>query len=282
MKKVIINADDFGLSSGINKAIILAHKEGILTSTTLMANMPGFDEAVELAKKNQNLGVGVHLNIIRGKPLCSPRKVESLLNNNYNFLTVPQFFKKIMLKKIKPLEIEREFRAQIEKVLKNEIKITHFDSEKHIHSFPYIMQIVIKLAIEYKIPRIRFINEFCFSKNISQSFKSMFLYSLHFKNKKNLINSGILIPDKFYGICKSGYMNKETLFKIFSSLENGVTEIMTHPGIPDKELDEIEQKYGPFYLKEKRKKELQALLDKELKEFIKKENIRLIHFGHLS
>jgi len=281
MKSVIINADDFGLTSGINRGIILAHKEGILTSATLMANMPGFNQALRLAKENKSLGVGIHLNIIRGEPVNSPQKVPSLLNNHDYFLTPYQFFKKMMLKKIKLMEIEHEFRAQIEKLLEKGIHITHFDSEKHIHSIPQIMQIVTKLALEYRIPRIRFVNEFCLSGNINQSFKSILVSHLHSKSKQNLINSGILIPDKFYGISNSGKMNKKTFKKIFSKVKEGITEIMTHPGIVDKELNEIEHKYGPFHLKKEREKELHALLDQELKESIKKENIQLIHFGHI-
>ncbi|MFQ6082109.1 MAG: carbohydrate deacetylase [Candidatus Aminicenantia bacterium] len=281
MKRVIINADDFGLTSGINKGIILAHQKGILTSTTLMANMPGFSQAVKLAKKNKSLGVGIHLNIIRGEPISSPQKVPSLLNNHGHFLTTSQFLKKIVLRKIILIEIEYEFRAQIEKVLGKGIHITHFDSEKHIHSIPQIMQIVTKLAIEYRIPRIRFINEFCLSSNITQSFKSILVSFLNSRKKKDLINSGILIPDKFYGICKSGQMNKKRFKIIFSKLNEGITEIMTHPGIVDKELNEIEQKYGPFYLRKGREKELETLLDQELKKIIKKENIQLIHFGHI-
>ncbi|MCP2604920.1 ChbG/HpnK family deacetylase [Candidatus Aminicenantes bacterium AH-873-B07] len=282
MKRLIVNADDFGLTSGINKGIIIAHRKGILTSATLIPNMHAFKEAVELAKENKFLGIGIHLNIIRGKPVSIPQKVESLLNNKGHFLTIYPFLKKLVLGKIKFEEVEYEFRAQIEKVLKEDIKVTHFDSEKHIHSIPKIMGIIIKLAKEYKIPRIRFINEYCLSFDIVRFLKSIFISLLNRKTKKNIINSGILIPDRFYGICESGKMNIEKLRKIISNLSFGITEIMTHPGIIDKEYKKIEQEYGSYYLKKERECELQALIDPALKDIIKKEKIQLINYGDIS
>ena len=280
MKKLIINADDFGLTGGINKGIILAHKKGILTSATLIPNMSGFEEAVTLAKENKTLGVGIHLNIIRGKPVSDPQKVETLLNNKGNFLTIYPFLKKFISRKINIKEIEYEFSAQIEKVLKEGIEITHFDSEKHIHSLPPIMKIVIKLAKEYRIPRIRFINEFCLSFSI-RSLKAIIVSYLNKRMKETILKARILIPDRFYGICESGKMNVEKFKKIFSNISPGITEIMTHPGIIDDEYKRIEQEYGPYYLGKEREKELEALIDSDLKDIIKKENIHLINYGDI-
>ncbi|MCP2520251.1 ChbG/HpnK family deacetylase [Candidatus Aminicenantes bacterium AC-708-M15] len=282
MKRLIINADDFGLTNGINEGIILAHKRGILTSTTLIPNMPGFENAVKLAKENKTLGVGIHLNIIRGKPVRRPEEVSSLLNKNGNFLTIYPFIKKFILGKIEAEQVEKEFRAQIEKVLDEGIEITHFDSEKHIHSIPKIMGIVIKLAKEYKIPKIRFINEFCLSFDIVRSLKSMVVSCLNRKMKRNILKAGILIPDRFYGICGSGRMNSKNLIKILTSIPDGVTEIMVHPGIIDNDYIKIEQEYGSYYLKEERERELEALIDLKVKEIIEEENIQLINYRDLN
>ena len=280
MKKLIINADDFGLTNGINKGVILAHKKGILTSATLIPNMPAFKEAIILAKENKTLGIGIHLNIIRGKPVSDPQKVETLLNNKGNFLTIYPFLKKFISRKINIKEIEYEFSAQIEKVLKEGIEITHFDSEKHIHSLPAIMRIVIKLAKKYEIPRIRFINEFCLSFDI-RALKAGIISYLNKKMKKEILKAGILIPDKFYGICESGKMNVKKFKKILSNISPGITEIMTHPGIIDADYKKIEQEYGYYYLGKEREEELKALTSTDLKNIIEKENIQLINYGDI-
>jgi len=164
MKKVIINADDFGLVQGVNEGIIKAHQEGILTSATLMANMPGFKEAVVLAGANPKLGVGVHLNILRGQPVSPTKKVESLLSKELRFIpSVSSLLRRIVWKRINFDEVEREFRAQVEKVLEVGLEPSHIDSEKHIHLIRPLFRIVLKLAKEYKIDKIRFIQEYCVS-----------------------------------------------------------------------------------------------------------------------
>lgn len=282
MRKVIVNADDFGLCRGVNEGIILAHQKGILTSATLMANMPGFEHAVELSRQNKRLGVGVHLNIVRGQPVSPVNKVRSLLNSeDYFFSNVFLILEKLMLRKIHLKEIEREFRAQIEKLLKNNIKISHFDSEKHVHSLPSLFKIIIKLGKEYDIRRIRYINEVCFSLPLIQSFESFFISLSCSFMKKRIKENGIMITDKFYGICHSGRMSSLKIKKILSCLEQGVIEIMVHPGFITQELKGLEKKIGSYYINKYREKELNALLNPELKEIIKERKIHLISFSEL-
>jgi len=282
MKKVIINADDFGLSKGINEGIILAHQKGILTSATLMANMPGFEHAVELAKQNEKLGVGIHLNIVRGQPISTVNKVRSLVNDeNYFFSNVFLIIRKLILREINIEEIELEFGAQIEKILNNNIKISHFDSEKHVHSIPSIFKIILKLGKKYNIRRIRYINEYCLSPNLFQSFKSFFASLSCSLMKQRIKESGTLITDRFYGICNSGCISSLKLKKILNNMDDGVTEIMVHPGFMSQELIDIEKKIGSFYINKHREKELNALLDRDLKQIIKNRKISLINFNQL-
>jgi len=282
MKKVIINADDFGLSKGVNEGIVLAHQNGILTSTSLMANMPGFAQAVELAKQNEKLGVGLHLNIVRGQPLSPVNKVNSLLNKEQNFFTnIFIILRKLWSKKIKRQEIELEFRAQIEKILKNKIQISHFDSEKHIHCLPSLLKIVLKLGKEYNIKKIRYINEYCFTPRLFQSAKSIFASLSCLRMKEKIIENGILIPDRSYGICKSGRMSSPGIKKILANLKDGVTEIVVHPGFMTQELMDLEKKIGSYYINKYREKELKALLDEDLKKIIRDKEISLINFNQL-
>ncbi|MGF2053912.1 chitin disaccharide deacetylase [Vagococcus fluvialis] len=146
MGKVIINSDDFGYSRGVNYGIVDAYQKGILTSTTLMANMPGFEHAVELKKKLPNLGVGVHLTLTCGKPLLK----------NLGTLTDDGFFKKLSFYqsnfKIDSNELYQEWNAQIQKVYASGIIPTHLDSHHHTHTFGENQQVVVELAKKYDLP----------------------------------------------------------------------------------------------------------------------------------
>ena len=282
MKKVIINADDFGLSKGVNEGIVLAHQKGILTSTSLMANMPGFAQAVELAKQNERLGVGLHLNIVRGQPLSPANKVGSLVNKEQNFFSnIFIILRKVWSKKMKMQEIELEFRAQIEKALENNLQISHFDSEKHTHCLPALLKIVLKLGKEYNIKRIRYINEYCITPRLSQSVKALFTSLSCSSMKEKIKASGISIPDRSYGICKSGRMSSPRIKKVLSKLKDGVTEIMVHPGFMTQELVDLEKEIGSYYINKYREKELKALLDEDLKKIISDKEISLINFNQL-
>lgn len=282
MKKVIINADDFGLVQGVNEGIVKAHQEGILTSATLMANMPGFEEAVVLAIANPKLGVGVHLNILRGQPVSPGQNVKSLLSKELHFIpSVSSLLRRIVWKRINFDEVEREFRAQVEKVLGSGIEPSHIDSEKHIHLIRPLFRIVLKLAKEYKIDKVRFIREYCISPRPAQMFKSIFISLSSTSMKKRMVEEEVRSPDNFYGVCDSGLITKAKLQKALRGAKEGVTEIMVHPGFITQEMIELEKQIGPYYINAFREKELNALLDEKLPKVIDDLGIQLINFNHL-
>ena len=146
MSLLIINADDFGYSSGINLGIIRAHERGVLSSTTMMANMPGFDEGVELAKSHPDLGIGVHLTLTCGEPLLED--VLSITEDG-NFRKLG-FYEKDFL--IDSTELYREWDAQIQKILQSGIKPTHLDSHHHVNCLPQVKEVFIELARKYELP----------------------------------------------------------------------------------------------------------------------------------
>lgn len=142
MKKLIVNADDFGFCESVNYGILRAYKKGIVTSTTMMANMPGFEHAVQLYRENPGLGVGVHLNITCGKPITNAPSLineEGMMNRdnrpNWNLD-----------------EIYTELEAQIEKVKAAGIPITHLDSHHHIHTLEQLQPVIEKLHAKYPYP----------------------------------------------------------------------------------------------------------------------------------
>src|ERR1043165_8189549 len=128
MKRLIVNADDFGLTSGINRAVIEGHCHGIITSTTVMVNMPGFADAARLAREHPSLGVGLHLNITQGQPLALASQVRSLTNERGEFWQKSSATLWRALKnELRVDEVAIELRAQIEKALAAGIRLTHID-----------------------------------------------------------------------------------------------------------------------------------------------------------
>ncbi|MGM0216716.1 chitin disaccharide deacetylase [Enterococcus sp. AZ109] len=146
MGKVIINSDDFGYSRGVNYGIVDAYQQGILTSTTLMANMPGFEHAAKLKKELPDLGVGVHLTLTCGKPLLT--NVDSLMEG--------EKFRKLSFYQqsfqIDGDQLYQEWNAQIQKVYRAGIQPTHLDSHHHTHTFGSNQEVVIALAKKYDLP----------------------------------------------------------------------------------------------------------------------------------
>lgn len=147
MKKLIINADDFGYSRGINYGIIESHARGILTSTTLMANMPGFEHAVELAQANPKLGIGVHMTLTCMYPLLKDHK--TIVDEDGKFKHV-SFFNQGHEYDVE--EVYAEWDAQIQKVYDAGIKPTHLDSHHHTHTLPALRDVTLRLARKYGLP----------------------------------------------------------------------------------------------------------------------------------
>lgn len=148
MKHLILNADDFGYSYGVNYGIIESHLRGVLTSTTLMAGMPGFDHAVSLAKAHPSLGVGVHLTLTCGRPVLTDHKTLTEPNGDFHSQTYYHNEEQPLDKD----EVYREWKAQIEKVLAAGIEPTHLDSHHHVHTFRGLEDVFVRLAREYDLP----------------------------------------------------------------------------------------------------------------------------------
>jgi len=282
MKRIIINADDFGLSRSVNEGIIKAHRDGVLTSATLMANTPGFDQAVALAKENPRLGVGLHLNIVRGRPVSRPDMVSSLLEADGRFPgRASVVMRRLFLGRMNKAEFERELRAQVEKALAAGVRLSHFDSEKNLHVLPPFLKLALKLGRDYGINKVRFVREFRFSSAPGQSLKGAFLSLSCAGMKGRLRRAGLVITDRFYGISYSGRLTAAAIDRILSREEDGSAEIMVHPGFVDQGLLDLEATVGPYYINKYREAELAALLDGRLKETVRRRGIRLITFHEL-
>ena len=273
-KMVIINADDLGISKGINRGIAEAHLKGILNSTSLMVNMPHTQGAIQFLNNYPNLRRGLHISLIGGKPLSKKEKIPHLVNKKGYFVKrgTHLIWKLLHSKRGMLKDIETEIRAQIELMKDFGLKIHHLDSHDHVHIFPPIMNIVIQLAKEYQIHWIRCPNQkfIYFPRNSVQCFKSYLISFLSSCSKAKLLKNKISICDNFWGLVEIGNLNEAAMMAIMRSIPDGMNEIVCHPGYVDNELLEI---FPSAYNWEN---ELKALKSPNVKSLLHHNGIELI------
>lgn len=238
MKKLIINADDFGYSKENNIAIQKGVQTGIITSASLMANMEGFEHAINEILPTIQVDIGVHLNIIEGKSLTNQPLLcdkNGYFNNSYGALILKSANDEFLK------QTETEFRAQIEKVLKY-TKASHIDSHVHTHAIPPIFKLVQKLAEEYNIPFIRTQNEIPYKvkeKPVDKRYlvniiKNILLNTFSFINKRNNIRTN----NHFIGVLYTGNMTEQTILEGLKKIkDNSVTEVIFHPTVDKSKKD---------------------------------------------
>ncbi|PID59218.1 MAG: hypothetical protein CR986_06995 [Ignavibacteriae bacterium] len=279
LPKLLINADDFGLSGGINKGIIEAHKNGVLTSTSICANGDYFDEAVELAKKNPSLDLGLHFILVGEKPLSSPNRIPSLTDGNGNFhKNIAVFTKKYFQNKINLEEVKYELNLQIDKVKSTGLNITHVDSHQHVHALPKIYKIIEDITKVNNINIIRVTREkisLDMLLNLKTYPRVMQLFVLNFLMKMSIRNSKCAKVRNFRGFYRGGNVNKENLMNIISKInKDDYYEIMCHPA-----YYKNNEKYE--FWNYNHEDELNALLDDNVKKEIENKNIELIKFSDI-
>jgi hopanoid biosynthesis associated protein HpnK len=288
MKYLILNADDFGMTRGVNQGIIRAHREGILTSTTLMANGPAFDDAVEQITANPKLGVGCHLVLLGGKCVAPREDVASLADAQGNLPeSLPKFVAKLSSGMIPTKQIEIEMRAQIEKIRATGIVATHLDTHKHTHAHPRVMEALGKVAKELGIKRVRKPVE-----NLHDSWQTMQADEKGFSMQIVAAGAvravaprffaiarkyGLTFPDHFLGLAVTGQVSAAALRRMVDTLDDGSTEIMLHPGNCDADLVQSGTR-----LREQRETELAALLDPGVRSALHERGIRLISYRELN
>ncbi len=267
MKTTIVNADDLGMSHEVNKGIFLCHTQGIVTSASLMANMPFFEDAVRLLKEHKTLDTGVHLNLTWGRPLTNAK---SLIGSKGEFKQ--DMIKRLLLGRVDKEAVRAEVKAQIV-LCKRHTKISHANSHQHFHVFPSVMKIIADAAADAKIKWIRLPAEpFKIKPNV-QPLKAMLLRGFSGRAGKYYKEIGLKHADYFYGIAHTGSLTLESFKNIIANLKEGVTEIMCHPGYCGRMKTDM--------LAEKREKELKILTSTEIKEAVKEHGIMLISFRDL-
>jgi len=291
VKKLIVNADDFGMAEEVNHGIIVAHREGIVTSASLLANGSAFDDAVSESRHFPRLSIGVHVNLSQGFPVSAAQRVPTLVTGRRELHLRPfHLWVGILTKKISLEDIRMECRAQIARVFDAGMTPTHLDGHLHVHLLPQLSPILIELAVEFCIPFIRCPAEDveatlpllwktdppCIA-SLERSAVALAVSSLARRFREQLRSAGLLCPDAFLGLAHTGFLDGKTLAALLAVVRNGTTELMCHPGYASPRVEALGGK-----LTGERKAEVLALTAPEINEIVKNLGIRLTNFGELA
>jgi hopanoid biosynthesis associated protein HpnK len=288
MKQLILNADDFGLTRGVNEGIIRAHREGVLTSTTLMAGGAAFEDAVERAKANPGLAVGCHLVLVGGHAISPREEIPSLADRAGRLPeTLPGFVARVSSGRVPVEEIEREMRAQIGKLRAAGIEPTHLDTHKHTHAHPTVMEALGRAAQAAGITRVRkpiekIRDSWETSRGDGPGLSKQLVAAAAVRAMAPRFAAisrkyGLRSPDRFLGLATTGQLGPVMLRRMIETLAEGQTEIMLHPGVCDAEL----QKSGSR-LQQQRETELEGLLDPRVRSAIEERGVRLISYREVN
>lgn len=237
MSYLIINADDFGFSDDVNTAIIQAHEEGILTSTSLMVTGDAAQNAIALAKNHPHLAVGLHLVLVCGKSVLPPAQIPHLVDSQGNFSDNPtQAGLNYQFNQATRAELRLEIAAQLEKFRDSGLNLSHVDGHLHLHVHPVILNILTEFAGEFQIKFIRLPSEEL-TKNLKIDRRNLLIkivWSIVFGQLRNYGESllkahNIKFADRVYGLLQTGNVSEEYLLSLIPQIEAELVEIYAHP-----------------------------------------------------
>jgi hopanoid biosynthesis associated protein HpnK len=278
-RRLIVHADDFGISERVNEGIVEAHRNGILTSASLIASGEAFEHAIGLSRATPTLDVGVHLTLVDEEPVAAVDAVRTLLDSDGRFYPrAATFMKRYLSGAISLAEIRCELDAQIAKVIAHGVRATHLDGHQHLHMVPGIRRAVGELARKYGISFIRYPRE------------AVKLYMLHDKHSLGRLPQLLILnafcafartsdatrPDHFCGFFYGGRLSKENLMTVLEHLpKNGICELMCHPGLSDPHSRYAHWGY-------RWQDERDALTDKDVKDHLRARGVELISYANLA
>jgi predicted glycoside hydrolase/deacetylase ChbG (UPF0249 family) len=266
-RQLVVNADDFGFTPDVNSGIVEAHRRGILTATTLMANGDAFDDAVRLARETPSLDVGCHLVLIGGK---------SLVTGNPLPATVVQLMRALARRQIRLYD---ELAAQTQRMIAAGIQPTHLDTHKHTHLAPPVLEAVARVAHDFGITWVRRPFDFPVGALGAPRLTRLVNGAVGFlrgRVQRVLAAHGCRTVDHFVGFQLTGRLGREELVALAAALPEGSTELMCHPGHLGDALRNAHTR-----LKESRERELAALIAPEVREALQRHCIELVNFGGL-
>ena len=282
--RVIFHGDDFGITPGVNRGIINAFKQGLLTSTSLMAVGEAAEEAMALARQNPALDVGIHLVLADEPPLLPPEGLSTLISRHGRLPSRNRILRRIISGSLDYKQVEREWCAQVEKVLKHNIGITHLDSHQFIHLFPGLFTVCRRISRRYDIPFIRsaMIEPLLFgpssSPDIGRLLQWMGLWGwTRFMAMRGDLRSNATIPSVGF-LNAGGRLDHATVLAILDKLvedqSTSCVEFILHPGVGDGHTNEKYRHWHYFW-----EKDLALMLNKALRKGLELRRIKTTSFG---
>jgi len=281
--RLILNADDFGLTPGVNQSIIELHEAGALSSATLMATAESFNAAAAEAIKHPALGVGCHVVLVDGKPALGQTDIPTLSLSSGGFRpTLGAFVRDLMRGRIREDEIEAEAAAQIRRVQAAGVKVTHVDTHKHTHIFGRVLRPLLRAARACGVTAIRnpFEAHWALSASptapLGRRWQVKLLRASRTRFLHRLRDAGLSTTDGAVGVLATGTLDKATLQRLLAGMPEGTWELVCHPGYPDAALDGVRTR-----LRESRAIEHAALLETIPAYLMEHPESRLTHFNEL-
>jgi len=286
VRRLIVNADDFGFTSGVNRAIVEGHSRGVVTSSTLMANGPAFAEAVLLAKTVPKLSVGCHVVLTDGEPVLAAEQVPSLTSGAHFRDGMVAFAVRAIAGRMDAGEITAEATAQIRKLQSAGITVSHVDTHKHTHLFPKILRPLLRAASDCGVRAIR--NPFgprlpLRSNHLlarpglwARYAEVRILGSFAGKFRDAVDREGFATPDGTLGIVVTGALDETLFYAIARSIPEGTWEFVCHPGYNDADLQA-----GKTRLRASRETELRVLTLPAARQVLAQQGIGLISYREL-
>ena len=271
-RQLIVTADDLGLHAAINRGILEAYEDGIVTSASIVACGKAFKEACEMVSRRRKLDIGVHLCLVEEAPVSRAGRLPTLAPEGHFPKTYREPFFSLVKGKIRLREIEIELDAQIQTVLEAGIEVSHLDSHQHTHFFPQIQHIVFKLAEKHRIRGVR-----GGARVVPGRTKFSLLLAPLAKSVRNVARkSGMVTPDSLWLSSPSGRLTGLQLVKGIPRLPLGVTELVVHPGSNQRALDRAYPKWQFRW-----KQELAAVLASDVRDALDRNQVTLTRYSEL-
>jgi predicted glycoside hydrolase/deacetylase ChbG (UPF0249 family) len=281
-RRLIVNADDFGLTDPITEGTIEAFERGILTSVSLVASGESFERASRYAAAHADLDAGVHLMVVGGAPVLPRSEVASLLDDQGRFLPAyGEFMARYLSGGIRDEEVEAEWSAQIARVRGAGVRITHLDSHQHLHLVPGLFRIALRIArangiLAMRFPRVPAVFRRAERGTVRRSLAFLPFRLMEQANLPHLNASGIRTPDRFFGFHSSGHLDQKTLRSILFGVPQGTSELVCHPGNGEPPASPLAG-WGYEW-----RSELESLTSPESRRIVESQGIELTSFADLA
>src|SRR2546423_2301111 len=286
-RRLIINADDFGLTAGVNRAIAEAHSRGVVTSSTLMATGAAFDDAVAIAQQNPKLSVGCHVLLVDGSPASPAADLPTLVNEKNFQNSLMKFVHAALRGRLNPKEITTEVAAQIRKLQQAGVNVSHVDTHKHTHMFPAVLRPLLQAARQCGVRAVR--NPFAPLKPLAWAHLARrprlwtrytevrALRGFFASFRSTVAEMDMMTTDGSFGVLGTGALDEQLFTSICGCIPEGTWEFVCHPGYNDAALSGIRTR-----LRASREAELKILTSADAKRTLEGHGIESISYRELS